>query len=483
MKDAKTFKVKNICCIGAGYVGGPTMAVIAKYCPDINVYVVDIDKQKISNWNNTDLNKLPVFEPNLDQIIEKCRNKNLFFSHEIEKYISIADIVFISVNTPTKVRGFGAGKASDLKWVEACARQVANFARNHTIVVEKSTLPVRTAEVIQNILEIAQRRTKENNEAPTFDVLSNPEFLSEGTAINDLKNPDRVLIGGNNNKAIKTLSAIYENWVSKDKILETNIWSSELAKLTSNAFLAQRISSINSISAICESTGADVREVSRAIGKDTRIGSKFLDSGPGFGGSCFKKDILNLVYIAKFYGLNEVADFWESVVNINTWHQSRISQLVIKNLFGTLAGKKIVILGFAFKANTNDTRESAAIQICKDLINEGANLIINDPKVSPNQITHDLEMEQLNTKLEENSFYNKNGLGSWSFSKNIDTEIFEDAYAVLVLTEWPQYSMINWKKIAKKMIQPGWIFDSRSILDSEEVKNAELNLWRVGDGS
>ncbi|MBO8232422.1 nucleotide sugar dehydrogenase [Prochlorococcus marinus str. MU1402] len=483
MKDAKTFKVKNICCIGAGYVGGPTMAVIAKYCPDINVFVVDIDKQKISNWNNKDLNKLPVFEPNLDQIIEKCRDKNLFFSHEIEKYISIADIVFISVNTPTKVRGFGAGKASDLKWVEACARQVANFARNHTIVVEKSTLPVRTAEVIQNILEIAQRRTKENNEAPTFDVLSNPEFLSEGTAINDLKNPDRVLIGGNNNKAIKTLSAIYENWVSKDKILETNIWSSELAKLTSNAFLAQRISSINSISAICESTGADVREVSRAIGKDTRIGSKFLDSGPGFGGSCFKKDILNLVYIAKFYGLNEVADFWESVVNINTWHQSRISQLVIKNLFGTLAGKKIVILGFAFKANTNDTRESAAIQICKDLINEGANLIINDPKVSSNQITHDLEMEQLNTKLEENSFYNNNGLGSWSFSKNIDIEIFEDAYAVLVLTEWPQYSMINWKKIAKKMIQPGWIFDSRSILDSEEVKNAELNLWRVGDGS
>ena len=483
MKDAKAYKVKNICCIGAGYVGGPTMAVIAEHCQDINVYVVDIDTKKIAQWNHEDLNYLPVYEPNLDKIIKKCRNKNLFFSNEIEKYISISDIVFISVNTPTKVRGFGAGKASDLKWVEACARQVANFARNHTIVVEKSTLPVRTAEVIQNILEIAQRKKKENKDSTTFDVLSNPEFLSEGTAINDLRNPDRVLIGGNNNKAIKTLSAIYENWVSKDKILHTNIWSSELAKLTSNAFLAQRISSINSISAICESTGADVREVSRAIGKDTRIGSKFLDSGPGFGGSCFKKDILNLVYIAKFYGLNEVADFWESVVNINTWHQSRISQLVIKNLFGTLAGKKIIILGFAFKANTNDTRESAAIQICKDLINEGANLIINDPKVSSNQITHDLEMEELNTKLEKNSFINNDGLGSWSFSRNIDTEIFEDAYAVLVLTEWPQYSIINWKKIAKKMIQPGWIFDSRSILDSEEVKNAELNLWRVGDGS
>ena len=481
MKDAKNFKVKNICCIGAGYVGGPTMAVIAKHCPDINVYVVDIDKQKISYWNNKDLNKLPVFEPNLDQIIETCRNKNLFFSHEIEKYISIADIVFISVNTPTKVRGFGAGKASDLKWVEACARQVANFARNHTIVVEKSTLPVRTAEVIQNILEIAQRKTKENNDAPTFDVLSNPEFLSEGTAINDLTNPDRVLIGGDNIVAMEALSEIYKNWVPAEKILHTNIWSSELAKLTANAFLAQRISSINSISAICEATGADVREVSRAIGTDSRIGSKFLDSGPGFGGSCFKKDILNLVYLAKFYGLNDVADFWESVVNINAWHQSRISQLVIKNLFGTLAGTKLVILGFAFKANTNDTRESASIQICKDLINEGAKLVIHDPKVNPKQIASDLGMEEFNKGSEIQFSDTPSGLGSWIYSSNL--EIFDDAYAVLVLTEWPQYSFINWEEVSKKMIQPAWIFDSRSILDSEKVKNAELNLWRVGDGS
>ena len=481
MKDAKNFKVKNICCIGAGYVGGPTMAVIAEQCPNINIYVADIDKQKIAKWNSNDFSDLPVYEPYLDQIIKKCRNKNLFFSHDIQACISNADIVFISVNTPTKVRGFGAGKASDLKWVEACARQVANFARNHTIVVEKSTLPVRTAEVIKNILEISQRKTKDNTDAPTFDVLSNPEFLSEGTAVNDLKNPDRVLIGGDNFEAINALTEIYKNWVPEEKILHTNIWSSELAKLTANAFLAQRISSINSISAICEATGADVREVSRAIGTDSRIGSKFLDSGPGFGGSCFKKDILNLVYLANFYGLPEVANFWESVVNINSWHQRRISQLVIKNLFGTLAGKKLVILGFAFKANTNDTRESAAIQICKDLINEGANLIIHDPKVNPQKIEEDLGMKQFNKNTKNNYSESFNGLGSWRHSP--DLEIFDDAYAVLVLTEWPHYASLNWEEIAKKMIQPAWIFDSRSILDAEKVKEAELNLWRVGDGS
>ena len=481
MSFPKEFNVKNICCIGAGYVGGPTMAVIAKKCPNINVYVVDIDKKKINNWNDQDLSKLPVYEPGLEEIIKLYRNKNLFFSTNIEKYISIADIVFISVNTPTKKRGIGAGKASDLKWVENCARQVAKFAKNHTIVVEKSTLPVRTAEVIQNILKISQRRITHNESNPSFDVLSNPEFLSEGNAIQDLENPDRVLIGGENQNSIETLSKIYKNWVPESKILHTNIWSSELAKLTANAFLAQRISSINSISAICEETGADVREVSRAIGTDNRIGSKFLDSGPGFGGSCFKKDILNLVYLAKFYGLHEVAEFWESVVKINTWHQSRISQLVIKNLFGTLAGKKIVILGFAFKANTNDTRESAAIQICKDLLNEGANLIIHDPKVNPNQIAKDLGVDQCNDE-EINQFTESfDGLGSWRFSKNL--EIFDDAYAVIVLTEWPEYGLINWEEKSQRMIQPAWIFDARSIVDSDKVKKAELNLWRVGDGS
>ncbi len=476
-------KIKKICCIGAGYVGGPTMSVIADKCPDIQVEVVDLNEDRINQWNNEDFENLPIYEPGLAEIVKRCRGKNLHFSSLVREKIKTADIIFISVNTPTKKYGLGAGKASDLKWVERCAREVASYASGHTIVVEKSTLPVRTAEVIKTILQASTDSINSSSGIKTFDVLSNPEFLAEGSAVSDLLFPDRVLIGGENKKAIDALSNIYKKWVPEEKILHTNIWSSELAKLTSNAFLAQRISSINSISAICESTGADVREVSRAIGKDSRIGSKFLDSGPGFGGSCFKKDILNLVYLAKFYGLNEVADFWESVVNINAWHQSRISQLVIKNLFGTLAGKKIVILGFAFKANTNDTRESAAIQICKDLINEGAYLVINDPKVSPHQITNDLGMKQLSKISETESLNMYDGLGSWNYGENLDIEIFNDAYAILVLTEWPQYSSINWKEVAKKMIQPGWIFDSRSILDSEKVKNAELNFWRVGDGS
>ena len=471
--------VKKICCIGAGYVGGPTMTVMASKCPDLIFNVVDINKERISSWNNSDLSKLPIFEPGLKELISQTRNKNLFFSTDIKEAIESADIVFISVNTPTKTRGLGAGKSSDLTWVEASAREVARYSRGFTIVVEKSTLPVRTAEVIENILNSSETNSK--REEISFSVLSNPEFLSEGTAIKDLENPDRVLIGGENKDAMDALSNIYKAWVPEYKILFTNIWSSELAKLTSNAFLAQRISSINSISAICEETGADVREVSRAIGTDNRIGSKFLDSGPGFGGSCFKKDILNLVYLAKFYGLHEVAEFWESVVKINTWHQSRISQLVIKNLYGTLAGKKIVILGFAFKANTNDTRESAAIQICKDLLNEGANLIIHDPKVNPNQIAKDLGIDQFNNEEVNQFAENYDGLGSWKFSRNL--EIFDDAYAVLVLTEWTEYGLINWEEKAHKMIHPAWIFDARSIIDSDKVKKAEINLWRVGDGS
>ena len=369
-------QIKNICCIGAGYVGGPTMAVIADKCPHIKVNVVDINLERIKAWNSDDLNKLPVFEPGLDEIIKRTRCKNLNFSCDIEEKIREAQMVFISVNTPTKIKGVGAGQASDLKYVEACARQVAKYARGHTIVIEKSTLPVKTAEVIKTILEDYQKFSTNDNAKATFDVLSNPEFLAEGTAINDLENPDRVLIGGQNKFAINALSQIYRNWVPKNKILHTNIWSSELAKLTSNAFLAQRVSSINAIGALCEATGADVKEVARAIGTDSRIGSRFLDAGPGFGGSCFKKDILNLVYLSKHFGLVEVANFWEVVVSLNNWHQHRISRLVVKNLFGTVTGKKICILGFAFKANTNDTRESAAINICKDLLEEGAILFI-----------------------------------------------------------------------------------------------------------
>ena len=471
--------IKTICCIGAGYVGGPTMTMMASKCPDLNFNVVDINEERIASWNNKDLSELPIFEPGLQDLIAKRRNKNLFFSTNIKEAIESADIIFISVNTPTKTKGLGAGKSSDLKWVEASAREVARYSKGYTIVVEKSTLPVRTAEVIENILNSAETNSK--REEISFDVLSNPEFLSEGTAIKDLDNPDRVLIGGNNKDAMIALSNLYKAWVPEEKILFTNIWSSELAKLTSNAFLAQRISSINSISAICEVTGADVREVSRAIGKDSRIGSKFLNSSPGFGGSCFKKDILNLVYLAEYFGLYEVAKFWESVVDINDWHRGRITKIVIKSLFGTIAQKKIIILGFAFKANTNDTRESPAIKICKDLIDEGGELIIHDPKVNAKQIEDDLEITPISESQKGLESTLKNKSGQWRYSKNLD--IFENAHAVLVLTEWEVYNNINWVSVAKKMSKPSWVFDSRSIVNAEEVKKAGINLWRIGDGT
>ena len=471
--------VKKICCIGAGYVGGPTMTMMASKCPDLIFNVVDINETRIASWNNEDLSKLPIFEPGLEELIAKTRNKNLFFSCNVKEAIESADIIFISVNTPTKSKGLGAGKSSDLKWVEASAREVAKYSKGYTIVVEKSTLPVRTAEVIEKILNSAE--TNNSRKEISFSVLSNPEFLAEGTAIKDLDNPDRVLIGGKDEEAMNALSSIYKAWVPEEKILFTNIWSSELAKLTSNAFLAQRISSINSISAICEVTGADIQEVSRAIGKDTRIGSKFLDSGPGFGGSCFKKDILNLVYLAEFFDLHEVAKFWESVVDINNWHQKRISTIVVKTLFGSVANKKLVILGFAFKANTNDTRESAAIKICKDLIIEGADLIIHDPKVSSKQIENDLDTRESLDNDKDQKNYIQNNLGKWRFSKSLD--IFDNAHAILVLTEWEEYKYINWDKVVKKMVKPSWVFDSRSIINANEVKKAGLNLWRLGDGS
>ena len=463
-----TFSIKNICCIGAGYVGGPTMAVIADKCPTIRVDVVDLNKERIKNWNNIDFSKLPIYEPGLAEIVKRCRGRNLFFTNSIKEKIKNADMVFISVNTPTKTKGIGAGKASDLKWVEACAREVAKFAQGHTIVVEKSTLPVRTAEVIKSILTCSEKISN-----TTFDVLSNPEFLAEGTAIKDLNEPDRVLIGGDREEAIEALCQIYRNWVPEKKILKTNIWSSELAKLTANAFLAQRISSINSISAICEATGADIREVTRAIGTDSRIGSKFLDSGPGFGGSCFKKDILNLVYLSSYFGLEEVAMFWEGVVNLNNWHQHRISELIVKKLFGTVRGKKICILGFAFKANTNDTRESAAINICRDLLDEGAILHIHDPKVDPNQIEKDLSKKE--------NLKNESSEGEWHFIKNI-MKSAKDADAIVVLTEWNDYTYLDWVRISSVLRQPAWLFDSRSIIPFEKVKNLKLNLWRIGDG-
>ena len=380
-------------------------------------------------------------------------------------------------------KGLGAGKASDLKWIELCTRQVAKFALGHTIVIEKSTLPVRTAKVIEQILVESQSKHFRDQVDKSFDILSNPEFLAEGSAIQDLLNPDRVLIGGSNKKAIDSLSKIYENWIPKEKILHTNLWSSELAKLTANAFLAQRISSINSITPLCELTGANINDVAIAIGMDSRIGKYFLNSGPGFGGSCFKKDILNLVYLSRYFKLNEVADFWESVVKLNNWHQHRLSELIIQNLFKTVCGKKICILGFAFKANTNDTRETAAIKICKDLLEEGAFLCIHDPKVSKEQIHKDLGTESLDSAKnysEKLDFFNLEG--QWVFEDSINKAIV-NSDAVVILTEWDEYKKINWSKVAQIMRKPSWIFDSRSILDSKEIISHGLLFWRIGDGS
>ena len=447
------------------------MAVIADRCPQVQVTVVDLNQARIDAWNDPDLSRLPVYEPGLDAVVGRARGRNLSFSTAVEAAIADADMVFISVNTPTKTKGLGAGQASDLRWVEACARTVAKAAQGHTIVVEKSTLPVRTAAAIKTILEAAC----DGEDQRTFSVLSNPEFLAEGTAIRDLEAPDRVLIGGDDSASIEALAAIYAHWVPQQQILRTNLWSSELSKLTANAFLAQRISSINSIAAFCEASGADVREVARAIGTDSRIGPKFLNAGPGFGGSCFQKDILNLVYLCRHFGLHEVADYWESVVALNTWQQHRIARLVVQKLFGTVTGKRLAILGFAFKADTNDTREAPAIRICRDLLEEGAQLVIHDPKVKADQMARDLNQEPA-SQVDRLS-----GIGSWAEAGSVEDAVM-GADAVLILTEWQHYRDLNWQALAAQMRKPAWVFDARSVADPAQIKAAGLSLWRVGDG-
>ena len=459
--------INSICCMGAGYVGGPTMAVIADRCPGIQVTVVDLNAERIAAWNSPNLKALPVYEPGLDQVVGRARGRNLHFSTEVDAAIAAADMIFLSVNTPTKTRGVGAGQASDLRWIEACARQVATAARGHTVVVEKSTLPVRTAETIETILAASQSSV--DGESKSFSVLSNPEFLAEGTAISDLESPDRVLIGGNDSDALDALASIYKHWVPAERILRTNLWSSELSKLTANAFLAQRVSSINSIAALCETTGADVKEVARAIGSDSRIGSRFLKSGPGFGGSCFQKDILNLVYLCRHYGLDEVAEYWDNVVSLNHWQQQRIARLVVQRLFNTVAGKRVALLGFAFKADTNDTRESPAIQIAKDLLEEGARLSIFDPKVSGSQIHHDLDSPA------------GDGDGSWQQALD-PVQACQGADAVLILTEWDQFTTLNWQSIAAVMRRPAWLFDTRAIAETEAARAAGMQVWTVGEG-
>ncbi len=473
-----TIEIKNICCIGAGYVGGPTMAVLADKCPDIEINVVDLNQKRISLWNDQNLKNLPIYEPGLAEIIERCRRRNLHFSTRIEENIEKADMIFISVNTPTKTKGVGAGKASDLKWIDACARQISKFSKGRTIVVEKSTLPVKTAQTIKKILD-EEKNIQVGDIQKQFSVLSNPEFLSEGNAINDLLNPDRVLIGGDDHDSIVALEKIYLNWIDPEKIIKTNLWSSELSKLVANAFLAQRISSINSISALCEVTGADIKEVSLAVGTDTRIGKYFLNPGPGFGGSCFKKDILNLSYICDFYGLHEVSAYWQKVVEINKWQNKRISELIVEKLFGTISGKKITILGFSFKANTNDIRESPAINICKELIIEGCHLSIFDPKVSDHQIESILGKQHDISSLDDIYMLDE---GSWNFSETISSAV-NGSDAIVILTEWQEFKNIDWEVLSATLRRPAWIFDARSTVNVEYLESLGLNVWRVGLGN
>ncbi len=462
-------KVKNICCIGAGYVGGPTMAVIAQKCPEINVTVVDINEKRIAAWNDEDVENIPIYEPGLSDIVKEARGRNLFFSTDVDAAIDKADMIFISVNTPTKTYGIGKGMAADLKFIELCARQIARVSKNDKIVVEKSTLPVRTAEALKNILD-------NTGNGVNFQILSNPEFLAEGTAVQDLQNPDRILIGGDIDAAegldaVQALVDVYAHWIPEENILTTNVWSSELSKLTANAFLAQRISSINAMSELCEKTGADVNEVAKAVGMDSRIGSKFLKASVGFGGSCFQKDILNLVYISKSFDLNEVADYWEQVIIMNDHQKRRFASNMVKTLYNTVSGKKIAILGWAFKKDTNDTRESAAIYVTDYLLNEQADVVVYDPKVKAEQIYADLEY--LGTHSNEE-------IRDRVKVVNTAKEASKDSHAVAILTEWDEFRDLDWKAVYDDMLKPAFLFDGRRLLERKSKEEIGFQFYAIG---
>jgi UDPglucose 6-dehydrogenase len=461
-------KITKICCIGAGYVGGPTMSVIASKCPDIQVTVVDLNEARIAAWNDDDVNNIPVYEPGLGEVVAQARGRNLFFSTNVDEAINEAEMIFISVNTPTKTYGSGKGQAADLKWIELCARQIARVSKTDKIIVEKSTLPVRTAEALKDILSHVGNGAQ-------FQILSNPEFLAEGTAMEDLDAPDRVLIGGDSTpegkEAVQALVDIYANWVPRERILTTNIWSSELSKLTANAFLAQRVSSINSLSELCERTEADITEVARAIGTDSRIGPKFLKSSVGFGGSCFQKDILNLVYIARSYGLQEVADYWEQVIIMNDHQKKRFANRIIQTSYNTVNGKKIAFLGWAFKKDTNDTRESAAIYVADHLLNELAEITVYDPKVLENQIYGDLNY--LRTRDADD---NKKGV-----TVVLDPyEACKDAHAIAILTEWDEFKDYDWQRIYDGMLKPANVFDGRNLLDADKLRKIGFIVKAIG---
>lgn len=461
------FKLK-ICCMGAGYVGGPTMAVIAKMCPDIRVCVVDLSQKQIDAWNSPNL---PIYEPGLPEVVAECINRNLFFSTDIHAEIDKADIVFISVNTPTKTSGIGAGRASNVKNCELCARTIASVSKSDKIVVEKSTVPVRTADAVRRVLDA-------NDKGLKFQVLSNPEFLAEGTAMTDLIKPDRVLVGGQQNpggiKALNTLASVYAHWVPKDRIITTNLWSSECAKLVANAFLAQRVSSMNSISALCEATGADVHEIGRAVGLDDRIGKRFLQPSVGFGGSCFQKDILNLVYLCETYGLTECAQYWNQVVTMNDYQKKRFSEKMVKKMFNTVTSKKIAIFGYAFKKDTGDVRETPAMFVLRDLLEEKAKVHVFDPQVS---------REDMFTELDYTCGVNASNTPNLESSVTTESDPYtaaNGAHAIAVLTEWDEFKTYDYKKIFDSMAKPAFIFDGRNILDHAALREIGYEVYGIG---
>ncbi|MRT94860.1 UDP-glucose 6-dehydrogenase [Ancylomarina sp. 16SWW S1-10-2] len=474
--------IKNICCIGAGYVGGPTMAMIAKKCPHINVTVVDLNEQRIADWNDADLDKLPIYEPGLADVIAEARGRNLFFSTEVDKAIDEAQMIFISVNTPTKTYGVGKGMAADLKYIELCARQIARVSKDDKIIVEKSTLPVRTAEALRTILN-------STGNGVNFQILSSPEFLAEGTAVSDLYAPDRVLIGGEDTEegqsAVQSLVDIYTNWVPLSNIITTRVWSSELSKLTANAFLAQRVSSINAISALCEKTGADVDEISHAIGADSRIGSKFLKSSVGFGGSCFQKDILNLVYLCQHFNLPEVADYWAQVIKMNDFQKHRFAKNIIDTLFNTVSGKKIAFLGWSFKEDTNDTRETAALYVADELLQDRAEIHIFDPKVTKEQIFADLEYLQthrIGQYVEQGEVMSMDEIRSLVTIHNDPYTAMKSAHAVAILTEWDEFKTYDWNKVYNEMLKPAFLFDGRNVLSKVELEKIGFKVYNIGKG-
>ncbi len=460
--------IKSICCLGAGYVGGPTMAMIAAKCPDIQVTVADMNEKRIAAWNS---DTLPIYEPGLDAVVASARGRNLHFTTDIRASIAAADLIFVSVGTPTKSYGIGAGRAADLRYIESAARLIAEVSQGHKIIVEKSTIPVKTATAITSIL------AANSPTGATFQVLSNPEFLAEGTAMEDLMSPDRVLIGGEStpegNAAVAALAEVYARWIPRERILTTNLWSSELSKLVANAFLAQRISSINSISALCEATGADVDEVARAVGMDSRIGPKFLNASLGFGGSCFQKDILNLVYLCDSFNLPHVAEYWRQVVHLNDWQKTRFVEKIVRTLYNTVNGKRIGILGFAFKKDTNDTRESPAIHVCRDLLLERAHLAIYDPRVSRETIQQDLLDAGVPADLIASNI---------EFSPDPYTAA-TDAHALASLTEWDEFRTLDLPRIYDLMLKPAFIFDGRAVLASDQLKAHGFDAFVIGKGA